>query len=561
MAAADPATLVGLLTCRAQDQGRDRAYVALADRGGEEAEIGFAELDRRARALAGRLTEVAAPGERALLLFPSGIEFVVALFACFAAGVIAVPLMPPRRNAARDASASILADCTPRLAMSTAGLIPGLKERFARDLTWVASDERADAALPEAAAGDVALLQYTSGSTSAPKGVVVTHANLLANLAMIRAGFGNTARSTYVSWLPHYHDMGLIIHLLQSLYLGSLGVLMSPVGFLQRPLNWLHAISDYRAEVSGGPNFGYELCVSRYRAEAMEGIDLSSWRVAIDGAEPVREGTIRRFTETFAPHGFAAATMHPAYGMAEATVLIAAGGRGVAPIMRSLSRSELQQSRLSPPTSADDAQIAVGCGRALVDERIVVVDPDTRCRLGADEIGEIWVAGPNVARGYWANRAATEESFGAAIAGEDEAVWLRTGDLGFLDPGGELFVTGRIKDIIIIRGANHYPQDIEHTVETAHPALAAHGGAAFAVADEHGDERLVVVQEVERSQRHHAEPAQLVARIREAVVSEHDIVPFAVTLLRPGALPKTTSGKIQRAQSRRLWLEGGLDIL
>jgi acyl-CoA synthetase (AMP-forming)/AMP-acid ligase II len=550
-----------VLSRRARSQGRDRAYVALADRGGEEAEITFAELDRRARALAGGIAALAAPGGRALLLFPSGVEFVVALFACFAAGVIAVPLMPPRRNAARDASAAILADCTPRLALSTAALIPGLRERFAADLEWVASDRCADAVLPAVAAGDVALLQYTSGSTSAPKGVVVTHANLLANLAMIRAGFGNTARSTYVSWLPHYHDMGLIIHLLQSLYLGSLGVLMSPVAFLQRPLNWLRAISDYRAEVSGGPNFGFDLCVSRYRAEAMAGIDLSSWRVAINGAEPVRDGTIRRFTETFTPHGFAASTMHPAYGMAEATVLIAAGKRGAAPVTRGLSRAGLQDNRIAAPEDEADAQIAVGSGRALVDERIAIVDPEGRSRLGADEIGEIWVAGPNVAQGYWANRAATEEAFGAAIAGEAEAVWLRTGDLGFLDAAGELFVTGRIKDIVIIRGANHYPQDIEHTVETAHPALAAHGGAAFAVTDERGDERLVVVQEVERSQRHHAEPAELVTRIREAVVSEHDIVPFAVTLLRPGALPKTTSGKIQRAQSRRLWLEGGLDIL
>lgn len=561
MAAADPATLVGLLSRRAREQGDGRAYVALADRGGEEAEITFAGLERRARALAGRLSQMAAPGERALLLFPSGVEFVVALFACFAAGIIAVPLMPPRRNASRDASASILADCTPRLALSTAGLIPGLKERFAAGPIWVASDDYADAALPEAAAGDVALLQYTSGSTSAPKGVVVTHANLLANLAMIRAGFGNTARSTYVSWLPHYHDMGLIIHLLQSLYLGSLGVLMSPVAFLQRPLNWLRAISDYRAEVSGGPNFGYELCVSRCRPEAMAGIDLSSWRVAINGAEPVRDGTIRRFIETFAPFGFAATTMHPAYGMAEATVLIAAGRRDTAPATRRLSRAGLQENRVVRPASDDDAQIAVGSGRALVDERISIVDPDGHRRLDVDEIGEIWVAGPNVAQGYWDNRVATQEAFGAAIAGEAELIWLRTGDLGFLDAAGELFVTGRIKDIIIIRGANHYPQDIEHTVETAHPALAAHGGAAFAVTDEHGDERLVVVQEVGRSQRHHAEPAELVARIREAVVSEHDIVPFAVTLLRPGALPKTTSGKIQRAQSRRLWLAGGLDIL
>jgi len=558
---AEPATLVELLHRRALAQRQERAYVALADRGGEEAALTFAELHRRALALAGRLAGSAAPGDRALLLFPSGIEFVVALFACFCAGIIAVPLMPPRRNATRDASAGILADCTPRLALSTAGLIDGLKERLGGDLTWVASDEAGDATPPEPRAGDVALLQYTSGSTSAPKGVVVTHANLLANSAMIRAAFGNTARSTYVSWLPHYHDMGLIIHLLQSLYLGSLGVLLSPVAFLQRPLNWLRAISDYRAEVSGGPNFGYELCASRYRPEQMAGIDLSSWRVAVNGAEPVREGTIRRFTEIFAPYGFAATTMHPAYGMAEATVLVSAGPRGGGPVTRRLSRAELQNGVVAAPKSDEDAQIAVGCGRALREERIAIVDPETRRRLGPDEICEIWVAGPNVTHGYWAKREASSEAFGAAIFGESEACWLRTGDLGFLDAARELFVTGRIKDIIIIRGANHYPQDIEHTVETAHPALAAHGGAAFAVPDDRGDDRLVVVQEVQRSERHHAEPDALAGRIREAIVSGHDIVPFAIALLRPGALPKTTSGKVQRAQTRRLWLEGGLDIL
>ena len=535
MAAAD---LAELLSRRAAEQPNDRAYVALADRGGEEAAITFGELDRRARALAGRIAEAAGPGERALLLFPSGIEFVVALFACFHAGVIAVPLMPPRRNAARDASAGILADCAPRIALSTPGL--ALKDRIGGEVIWIASDETGNAPLP--GAGEIALLQYTSGSTSAPKGVVVGHANLLANSAMICAALGNTSRSTYVTWLPHYHDMGLIMHLLQSLYLGALCVVMSPVAFLQRPLNWLRAIGDYRAEVSGGPNFGYDLCASRYRPEQMQGIDLSSWRVAVNGAEPVREDTLRRFAETFAPHGFSAETMHPAYGMAEATVLISAGG----------NRSTR---RLGP------SQTVVGCGRALDGERIAVVDPETRRRLEAGEIGEIWAAGPNVSRGYWRNPAATQENFGAAIAGEDEAVWLRTGDLGFLGDGGDLFVTGRIKDIVIVRGTNHYPQDIEHTVESADPALAAHGGAAFAVIDETGEERLVVVQEVERSQRRRAEPKALAARIREAVVAGHDIVPLAVALLRPGALPKTTSGKIQRAQARRLWLEGALDIL
>jgi acyl-CoA synthetase (AMP-forming)/AMP-acid ligase II len=558
-------------------QPEDAAYIELSDRGREEARVTFAELTGRSAALARRIANRAAPGERALLLCPNGIGFMVGFFACVLARVVAVPKILPRRHNGRDASAAIVADCAPRLAPPPRALLDGgrgdlaarLAEtgRIGAGLVWLAVDDLESGARPGAAlpgpAGrhDLAFLQYTSGSTSSPKGVMVSHANLLANLAMIERAFGNTRRSIYVSWVPLYHDMGLIINALQSLYVGSACVLMAPVAFMQRPLVWLRAISDYRAEVAGGPNFAYDLCVERYRPEQMDGIDLSGWKVAFNGAEPVRAETIRRFSEMFARHGFDPSAMLPAYGMAEATVLVSAGGRGAGPVMRSVSRDGLRRNRIAPAQGGSDAQAVVGCGQAVAGERIAIVDPEGRARLGPEQIGEIWIAGPNVAGGYWQNPEASTAAFAARIAGEDGAGWLRSGDLGFHDTAGELFVTGRAKDVIIIRGANHHPQDIEDTVQQSHPALRRHGGAAFAVWDGSEAERLVVVQEVERTYRNRIDIEDIAARIREAIVAEHQIVPYEIALLRPGALPKTTSGKIQRALSRKLWQEGSLDRL
>jgi acyl-CoA synthetase (AMP-forming)/AMP-acid ligase II len=271
--------------------------------------------------------------------------------------------------------------------------------------------------------------------------------------------------------------------------------------------------------------------------------------------------TVERFTTAFCPYGFAPRTMWPGYGMAEGTLLISGGRRGEGPVVRSVSRTGLLRHEAVPPSDTGDAQPVVGCGRALIGEEIAIVDPESRVRLAAARVGEIWVSGPNVALGYWRNPDATEATFAARIAGEDKRAWLRTGDLGFLDESDEVFITGRIKDVIIIRGANHYPQDIEDTVQQRHPALRRHGGAAFTVADDEKGEQLVIVQEIERTERHRIEPELLIRQIREAIVTEHDIVPHEIALLRPGALPKTTSGKIQRALARQLWLTGGLDRL
>ncbi len=543
----------------------------MPERGGAHVHLTFAELRHRARVVAARLARRTARGDRAILLFPPGLEFLVAFFGCLAAGVIAVPLMVPRRNAGRDSSAAIIADCAPKVAMTTRELLegrPDVAERF-RDpgfgwMTVSAADDPAGdsgAVLSPPARDDLAFLQYTSGSTSTPKGVMVAHDNLLANLEMIRVAMSNTEHSTSVGWVPLYHDMGLMMGVMQPLYLGGTSVLMAPAAFMQRPLNWLHTIHRYRAEFACGPNFAYDLCVSRFRADQMEGVDLSCWKLALNGAEPVNAGTIARFARTFAPYGFDPGAMYPGYGLAEATLQVAGGRRGRGSSTRIVSRSALQHGEVSEPAEAGDAQPFVACGHSVVGQHLAIVDPGTNCRTPPLRVGEIWVSGPNVTRGYWRNQAATAETFRARIPNEPGRDWLRTGDLGFLDENGDLFITGRIKDLIIIRGMNHYPQDIERTVQESHPALRRDCGAAFAIVDEDGNERLAIVQEVDRTQRRNLDFDEVVGRIREAVTRQHEIGIHAIALIPPATLPKTTSGKIQRGLARKLWLEGALNVL
>ena len=561
-------TLVTLLAKRAETQPDERAYIFLGDHGAEEAVITFRELHDAAQALAVRLTKIAQPGDRALLVFPPGIEFMIAFFGCQIAKVIAVPMMMPRRQSARDSSASIIANCEPVVALTNSAFAirKDLHARFLREpLQWLAvnlAHEPGVAVLPQPDPQDITFLQYTSGSTSEPKGVAISHGNLLANLEMIRVSLGTTQKSIYVNWVPLYHDMGLILNALEAFYVGALCVLMAPNTFMQRPLNWLRAIHHYRAEVGCSPNFGFDLCVNRYRAGLMQGVDLSSWKVALNGAEPVHADTIKRFNETFAGHGFDPKTAFPAYGMAEATLLISGGHRGAGHVTRAVSRARLQAHEVAAPAEPDDIQTLVGCGRALINERIAIIDPDSCLRLSSSQIGEIWVNGPNVASFYWRKPEASQTNLSSKIVGEDDgANWLRTGDLGFLDETGELFITGRIKDLIIIRGINHYPQDIEHTVQALHPALRQNCGAAFSVPDDRGEETLVIVQEVERTERNKVDPVEMTGLIRESVTDQHELFARHIMLIRPGALPKTTSGKIQRSLTRRLWLEQHLDGL
>jgi acyl-CoA synthetase (AMP-forming)/AMP-acid ligase II len=565
------ASLTNVLRERAEERPDDPGYLFLPDRGDQRPQLTYGELYARAHAVALRLAARSKSGDRAVLLFPPGLDFVVAFFGCLLAGVIAVPLMIPRRDSTRDASTAILTDCSPRFAITRRDLVtvsrPDLADRFAgAGLEWLCIDwpgepHSANIPLPGVQRGDIAFLQYTSGSTSTPKGVIVSHDNLLQNLEMIRIAFGNTPQSTHVTWVPHYHDMGLILGILQSLYVGALCVLMAPVSFLQRPLSWLRAIHEYQAEVAGGPNFAFDLCVKRHRSEEMRGVDLSCWKLAYNGAEPVRAETIDRFAATFARYGFAANSAHPAYGMAEATLLISSGRRGASPIIRTVRRSALQHHEAVSSTQSADAQRVIGCGRPLVHTRLAIVDPENRRRLRAGQIGEIWVSGPHVAQGYWRNSQATNAVFRAVIDDEPAEVWLRTGDLGFLDENSELYITGRIKDLIIIRGVNHYPQDIENTVQDCHPALRQHCGAAFSVLGQNDEEQLVIVQEVERIYRHRFTIGEVIESVREAVTREHDIAPREIVLIRTGALPQTTSGKIQRGLTKQMFLAGSLAVV
>lgn len=560
-------SLVAVLEHRAATQGDERALIFLTDRGAEDSVLTFRQLHDAATAVARRLAAVAKPGDRALLVFPPGLEFVVAFFGCLIARVIAVPMMVPRRQSSRDSSASIMANCKPVLALTSPALAlrDDLGARFAaHGLQWLEVDLTPgvpDAIeLPRPQVNDIAFLQYTSGSTSDPKGVVVTHAMLLANMAMAQKALGTGKHSTCVNWLPLYHDMGLILGVVGSMYLGALCVLLAPSGFIQRPLTWLRAISHYRAEITASPNFAYDLCVARLRADQMEGVDLSSWKIILVGAEPIRATTLEKFIETFSPWRLAPLAINPGFGMAEATLIVSMSPVGAGHDTRTLSRAALQANAIRNPDDKDDAHVLVGCGYPIPDSRLAIVDPQTLRRLPPDTVGELWIEGPHVARAYWDNPGATTASLQARIEGED-GVWLRSGDLGFLDSAGQLFITGRMKDLIIIRGMNHYPQDIELTVERAHPALRQNGGAVFSVPDDHGEETLVVVQEVERTARNRIDPEEITGIIREAVATEHEAFARHIVLIRPQTLPKTTSGKVQRSLTRKLWQEGKLDYL
>ncbi len=567
-------SLVHVLRDRARRQRDAEGYLFLAQ--GEEASerLTWGELDRRARTIAARLTGIGA--ERALLLYPPGLEFVAAFFGCLYAGTAAVPTYPPggRRNLPR--LAALAADSRPGAILTTAKLAAGDLGAASEvpelaGLPTVATDEL-DAALaegwrsPRVGPEDIAFLQYTSGSTALPKGVRVTHANLMHNQEAIRRGFGQSAGSVIVGWLPLYHDMGLIGNVLQPLYVGARCILMSPIAFLQRPRRWLEAIDRFRATTSGGPDFAFDLCVERVPEAERAGLDLSSWRLAFNGAEPVRAATLERFSAAFASCGFRREAFHPCYGLAEATLFVSGGEPGAAPVVREFAVADLERHRPRAGRAPGERRAAreggpvparrlVGCGRPWGGQEVAIVDPDAGRRLAPGEVGEIWIAGPSVAAGYF-GRGGDEPTFSGRLTG-NERPYLRTGDLGFFDDG-ELFVTGRLKDLIILRGRNLYPQDLEQSVATGHPALVAAGGAAFAV-DLGDEERLVVVHEIAR--RREAEAGEAVEAALAAVAEEHAARAWEVVVIRQGTLPRTSSGKVRRRACREAWLAGELTVL
>jgi len=564
----EAATTPELLERRARERAGEVAYTFLSDGEAVGEELSYGELHRRVLALAAGLEGEGLRGERAVLLFPPGLDFVVAFYACLHAGVVAVPAYPAQRRRGLDRLRAIVGDSEARLALTDEAGAERARRWWSDDdafagLRWASGEELARAgrgAEPAARveAGDLAFLQYTSGSTSTPKGVRVSHANLLANQRAIRETFGESEASVIVGWLPLYHDMGLIGNVLQPLYLGGRCILMSPVAFLQRPLRWLRAISEYGGTTSGGPNFAYELCVRKIAPEERAELDLSPWSLAFNGAEPIRAETLESFARTFGECGFEPSSFAPCYGLAEGTLMVSGRGRGDGgPVVREVDAQALERDRVEPP-SQDEGRALVGSGQAAGEHRILVVDPERRTPCPPGRVGEIWVAGPSVAGGYWRREEETRRDFEARLAGSGEGPFLRTGDLGFLDEG-ELFVTGRLKDLVIIRGLNHYPQDIELTAERSHPALRAGGGAAFSV-EVAGEERLVVVQEVERHTSAE-ELAEALERLAEAVAEAHDLALHAAVLIRTQTLPKTSSGKVRRAACRELFLAGELQVV
>lgn len=560
------ADLTAILRWRAATQGNTEAYTYLQDGEAAEVNLTYAELDQAARAIAGTLQQLGAKGERVLLLFPPGLAYITAFYGCLYAGAVAVPAYPPRQNRSLLRLQSIVADAQASFVLTSAAILARVEEWLPQNpdlakLQWLSTDTIDSAAAafwsePDIRPETLAFLQYTSGSTALPKGVMVSHGNLMHNQEVIRTACAHTEQSTFVGWLPLYHDMGLIGNVMQPLYLGSRCVLLSPVAFLQRPLRWLQAISRYRGQTSGGPNFAYELCVRKIAPEERARLDLSSWRIAFNGAEPVRQETLARFAAAFADCGFRRESFYPCYGLAEATLFVAGGAPGRSLSAVRVAREALAKGRLS--AALEEGQSLVSCGQPQLEQQIVIVNPDSRQRCAPGEIGEIWLSGGSVAAGYWNRPAETEAVFRARIAGTDEGPFLRTGDLGAWY-GGELFVTGRLKDLIIIRGRNHYPQDIEFTVERSDAALRPGCVAAFTRETEAGEEQLVIVQEVENRNRQRG--AELIEKIRAAVAEEHELLPVGVALIKPGSIPKTSSGKIQRRACRAAYLQGELEIV
>ena len=539
------------------------AYTFLLDGDSDELDITYGELDLKARAVAARLQKTLQHGDRAALVYEPSIEYIAALVGCFYAGIIAVPVYPPdpmriQRTVTR--LKAILSDSQANAILTG----PEEQRRFASlleanyilDTTEIPTDEATSFQPVEITPDTLAFLQYTSGSTGTPKGVMLTHSNLMFNFEHIRKFDEDDAVA--VSWLPMYHDMGLIGLVLQALQSGRRTVLMSPLSFVKRPFHWLKAISKYRAYATSGPSFAYELCVQKISEEEMQQLDLSCWNLACNGAEPIRVDTMQRFSEKFAACGFKSEAFYPCYGLAEATLIVSGGEKADEPIIKHFDAKELDKNRVVE-VAADDqnSRAIVGCGKSVDEQLISIVDPESHQVCAEGEVGEIWVQGPGVAQGYWDKKQESKETFNAYVSDTADGPFLRTGDLGFLQ-GEELFVTGRIKDLIIIRGRNHYPQDIERTVENCHKSLRRDHGAAFAI-DVNGEEKLVVVQGVVRPQK--LDLDNLFSEIKASLLHEHELSPHSIVLVKCGEIPRTSSGKIQRRGCKQLFENSDLEVV
>jgi acyl-CoA synthetase (AMP-forming)/AMP-acid ligase II len=562
--------LVTIALSHAEKMPDTLAYTYLVDGENQQVSITFGELDRRARAFAATLQKISKPGDRALLLYPSSLEFVVAFLGCLYAGVISAPTTVPhlKRSTPRlklmmdDAKATIA--CTTQTVHEKINVFLADNREF-NDIQWIISES-----IPESAAtewqkpgiqpDDIAFLQYTSGSTSSPKGVMISNFNLLRTVEDCIFGSGFDDQSVMVSWLPIFHDMGLVYGLLVPLYLGRPCYIMSPVSFLEKPIRWLRAMSKYHATHTAAPNFAYDICTRKVSEEEKSSLDLNALKFVVNAAEPVRLETMREFATAFKKSGFRYEAFTPSYGLAEATVKVSSKKLNQIPAYCSLDINEIEKNRVSfVPDQHPNSYQVVGCGWSATGAEIKIVNFET-CRLCADdELGEIWIQSDSVAKGYWQNPEASRATFQAKIVDYDGGPFLRTGDIGFIY-AGELYIAGRIKDMIIIQGKNYYPQDIELTVEKCHEAIRPNYGAAFAIID-NGKEKLIMVQEVKREYRKSNELPEVANKVRMAVAKNHGLRVNAISLIMPSTIEKTTSGKIQRNATRESFVQGTLQVL
>ena len=545
------------------------AFIYLESGEREGGRLTFAQLDSRARAIAGMLARSTQRGDRVLLVYPSGLDFICALVGCLYTARIAVPAYPPRRGRSNQRLDSIVRDCTPALTLTneaTLEILTGNAELGSlTPLTDVIATDAAELAAPPLTGAPVdvgpetiALLQYTSGSTGNPKGVMVNHRNILSNMEVTRAAGRFDESSVGVSWLPLFHDMGLFGMALAPLYLGALSVLMDPAAFVQKPLRWLQAVTKYRGTACAAPDSAYDLCARKISEQARAGLDLSSVRTAFNGAEPVRAQTMQRFSNAFAACGFRETAFRPVYGMAETTLYVTGQPDQSVPLVREFDAASLTRGEAAPGHEGKRLPL-VSCGQAWLGHHVRIVDPDTATPCPANRIGEIWVSGASVAAGYWNQPEESERIFRARLVGESDTPYLRTGDLGLVAEG-QLFVTGRLKDLIIIGGRNHYPQDLERTAEASHPALAPNTSAAFSY-DEDGTEKVVLVCEARREALRTLEPESIANSVRHALADEHEVELNTLILLKPATTLRTSSGKIQRSRIRMACQSGeGLEI-
>lgn len=554
--------IVEILQQRVIVQPNETAYIFLKDGENQEARLTYQELEAKAKAIATELQQRVNPGSRALLIYPygAGLEFIVAFFGCLYAGVVAVPCHPPQNRLTAVEAESRLESAEAEIVLTESSLFKKLQTQFSQlsdNLQCLNTSKLGNVVhnytAPKIDADSLAFLQYTSGSTGEPKGVMVTHGCLLQNQEMLRLAFGHTKESIGVSWLPLFHDMGLIGHVIQPVYLGICCVMMSPISFVQKPVRWLQAISKYRATTSGAPNFAYDLLCDRVSSKQMQELDLSCWKVAFSGAEPVKAETLTRFSDNFADCGFNKSSFYPCYGMAEATLMITGGNKDKFPNVLHLDQVALEEGK-AVETKLSQTTV-VSAGYPWLDGEIAIVNPQSLVECQNHEIGEIWFSGSSVGQGYWHLPQKTQQTFQASLKGKR---YLRTGDLGFIN-NGELYITGRMKDVLVFWGLNYYPQYLEQTVEQCHPGLKANCGAAFSV-EVNGQHKLVIVQEIERTHRKSLVLDEVVEKIRWSIFEQHLIDIYAIILVKPGRIPKTSSGKVQRSACKAQFLTNSLAI-